>query len=101
MWKISSLTCRDVIIRVQSANIELNRPIGTLAQRQDSLNRFNSILADWTRIMSSRQVNELIFHIDYFINNIPAFGGTPATHCVGVSGNCGLATGNELRFPDL
>ena len=79
----------------------LRRPIGTLAQRQDSLNRFNSILADWTRILPSRQVNELVFHIDYFINNIPAFGGTPATHCADVSGNCGLATGNEIRFPDL
>jgi hypothetical protein len=79
----------------------LRRPIGTLAQRQDSLNRFNSILANWTRILSSQQVNELVFHIDYFINNIPAFGGTPATNCVGVSGNCNLAMGNEIRFPDL
>jgi len=79
----------------------LRRPIGTLAQRQDSMNRFHSILANWTRILTASKVNELTFHIDYFINDIPAFGGTPATHCIGVSGNCGLAAGNEIRFPSL
>ncbi len=73
----------------------LRRPIGTSAQRQDSLNRFNSVLANWTRILSPRHVNSLIFHMDFFINQIPAFGGTPATN------PSGLASGNEVRFPSL
>lgn len=73
----------------------LRRPIGTLAQRQDSLNRYNSLLLDWTRVISPRQVNQLLFHADWFINQIPAFGGTPATF------PASLAPGNEVRFPDL
>lgn len=73
----------------------LRRPIGTQAQRQDSFNRFNSVLANWTRVLSPRQNNSLIFHVDTFINMIPAFGGTPATS------PAGLAPGNEVRFPSF
>ncbi len=73
----------------------LRRPIGTEAQGQDSFNRYNSVLVNWTRIFSSRQTNSVLFHVDTFINQIPAFDGTPATKPFG------LASGNEVRFPSF
>jgi len=77
-------------------NGSLRKPQGTAANRQSSLNRFHSPLVDWTRIISPRLVNSLIFHGDWFLNTIPAFSpDNPVTN------PAGLAAGNELRLPDL
>src|SRR5438309_1302268 len=77
-------------------NGSLRKPQGTAANRQSSLNRFNSPLVDWTRIISPRVVNSLIFHGDWFLNTIPAFSPDDP-----VTNPAGLAVGNEIRFPDL
>src|SRR5437667_3806419 len=77
-------------------NGSLRKPQGTAANRQSSLNRFNSPLVDWTPIISPRVVNSLIFHGDWFLNSIPAFSpDNPVTNPPG------LAAGNEIRFPSL
>ena len=74
----------------------LTQPAGSAANRQQSLNRYNSVLANWTRTLSSTQVNTLIYQKNYFINKIPAFSpNDPATN------PAGLAAGNEIRFPSL
>jgi Carboxypeptidase regulatory-like domain len=74
----------------------LVKPFGGAANRQQSLNRYNSFLVNWSRTLSSRQVNTFIYQKNYFINNIPFFSpNDPATN------PAGLALGNELRFPDL
>jgi hypothetical protein len=78
------------------ANGSLKQPIGSAANRQASFNRFNSPVVDWTRIISTRVVNSLIFHADYFLNSIPAYSpDNPITNPPG------LAAGNEIRFPSL
>ena len=66
---------------------------GAAANRQQSLNRYNSFLASWSRIFSPRQTNSLIFHANYFINSIPAFSPDDP-----VTNPAGLAAGNEIRF---
>jgi hypothetical protein len=77
-------------------NGSLRRPLGTAANRQSSFNRFNSPLVDWTRIISPRLLNILIFHGDWFLNSIPAFSpDNPVTT------PSGLAVGNEIRFPSV
>jgi hypothetical protein len=77
-------------------NGSLRKPQGTAANRQSSLNRFSSPLVDWTRIISPRVVNSLIFHGDWFLNSIPAFSPDDP-----VTDPAGLAPGNEVRFPSL
>ncbi len=78
------------------ASASLRRPIGTAAQGQISDNRFHSFVADWTRTIASNKVNNLLFHLDTFLNQIPEFAGaTPATF------PAGLAPGNEIRFPSF
>ncbi|MGH9508473.1 MAG: TonB-dependent receptor domain-containing protein [Terriglobales bacterium] len=78
------------------AAASLRRPIGTAAQGQISSNRFHSLVADWTRTISQNKVNNLLFHVDTFLNEIPAFAGaTPDTF------PAGLAPGNEVRFPSF
>jgi hypothetical protein len=78
------------------ANGSLARAFGSAANRQASFNRFNSPVANWTRIISPRVVNSLIFHADYFLNSIPAFSPNDP-----VTNPAGLAVGNEIRFPGL
>lgn len=66
------------------AQASLRKPIGTAAQRQSSSNRYQSFVLNWTRTISPRVVNELMFHSNAFLNEIPQF-----------------IDGHELRFPDL
>jgi Carboxypeptidase regulatory-like domain/TonB dependent receptor len=74
----------------------LVQPTGGAANRQQSLNRYNSVLANWSRSLSPHQVNTVIYQKNYFINNIPFFApNDPATNPPG------LAPGTEIRFPDL
>jgi hypothetical protein len=78
------------------SNGSLRSPQGSAANRQSSKNRFNSVVGDWTKIFSPTRVNDLIFHYDAFLNEIPAFtNNNPLTN------PSGLAAGNELRFPSL
>jgi hypothetical protein len=74
----------------------LTRPFGSAANRQQSLNRYNSLLANWSRTISSNKVNTFVYQKNYFINFIPFFSpNDPLTNPPG------LAAGNEVRFPDL
>jgi len=74
----------------------LIRPLGGAANRQQSLNRYNSFLASWSKSFSPTQTNSLSYQKNYFINHIPAFSpDAPDTN------PAGLAATNELRFPDL
>jgi hypothetical protein len=74
----------------------LIRPSGGAANRQQSLNRYNSFLASWSKNLSPTQVNTVSYQKNYFINHIPAFSpNDPATN------PAGLAATNELRFPSL
>jgi carboxypeptidase family protein/TonB-dependent receptor-like protein len=74
----------------------LTQPLGAAANRQQSLNRYNSFLASWSRTFSSTQVNTLIYQKNYFINKIPAFSPNDP-----VTNPAGLAAGNEIRFPSV
>jgi Carboxypeptidase regulatory-like domain/TonB dependent receptor len=72
------------------------RPLGGAANRQQSLNRYNSFLANWSKNFSDHQINSLSYQKNYFINHIPAFSPNDPLTNPG-----GLALGNELRFPSL
>ena len=74
----------------------LIRPLGGAANRQQSLNRYNSFLATWYKTFSSTQTNNLSYQKNYFINHIPAFSPNDP-----ITNPGGLAVTNELRFPDL
>jgi hypothetical protein len=70
-------------------------PSFSSAERQNSLNRFNSVIAGVTSVLSSSRVNDFSFHYDNFYNDIPPFGqDLPTT-------NPPLSLTNELIFPDL
>ncbi len=72
-----------------------NTPAFTAAERQNSLNRFNSVVAGLTSVLSPTRVNDLIFHYDNFYNDIPPFPqDVPTT-------NPQLNLTNELIFPDI
>jgi hypothetical protein len=70
-------------------------PLSTAAERQDSLNRFHSLVLGWTSTLSPTQVNSLIFHFDTFLNTIPPFAQDAPT----TFPDLGLST--ELVFPGL
>jgi hypothetical protein len=71
-------------------------PLSTATERQNSLNRFNSLVGGWTKTFSSRTVNNVTFHFDTFLNFIPEFpDSSPTTY------PSGLAPTNELIFPDI
>jgi hypothetical protein len=71
-------------------------PLSTATERQNSLNRFNSLVAGWTKTFSSTQVNNVIFHFDTFLNLIPEFPNSSPT-----TNPAGLTPTNELIFPDI
>ena len=65
-------------------------------ERQNSLNRFHTMVAGWTKTISSNQVNDLRFGFNTFLNHIPEFPNSAPT-----TDPAGLAPTNELIFPDL
>jgi Carboxypeptidase regulatory-like domain/TonB dependent receptor len=71
-------------------------PAFTAAERQNSLNRFHSIVAGFNSVLSPTKVNDLSFHYDNFYNNIPPFGDDAAT-----TDPASLGLTNELIFPSL
>jgi hypothetical protein len=70
-------------------------PASTAAERQNSLNRFHSLVAEWTSTISPAKVNAVMFHFDTFLNNIPPFAQDAPT----TNPDLGLST--ELVFPGL
>jgi hypothetical protein len=77
------------------ASASSETPLSTAAERQNSLNRFNSIEAAWTSAMSPSKANEFSYHYDNFYNDIPPYpGAVPLT-------DPSLIIGSELIFPDL
>ncbi len=77
------------------ASASSSTPQSTAAERQDSLNRFNSAVATWTRILGANRVNDLSVHFDDFYNVVPKFGQDASNT------NPNLNLTNELIFPDL
>ncbi len=70
-------------------------PAFTASERQNSLNRFNSLLSTFTTVLGPTRVNALTFHYDNFYNFIPPYPqDLPVT-------NPALNLTNELIFPDL
>jgi hypothetical protein len=70
-------------------------PAFTAAERQNALNRFNSVEAALTTLLSPTRVNTFSFHFDQFYNNIPPFPEDAPT----TDPNLDLT--NELIFPDI
>jgi hypothetical protein len=76
---------------------------GSAANRQKSLNRFNSFVANWTHTIGNTKVNSLIFHYDAFLNSIPAFSPNAPTFDTSAPG-LGVnpqGTAAEIVFPSL
>jgi hypothetical protein len=71
-------------------------PLSTAAERQNSLNRFNSVVGGWTTLIGSTRTNNLAFHYDNFYNDIPPFPQNAPT-----TDPSSLGLTNELIFPDL
>jgi hypothetical protein len=71
-------------------------PAFTAAERQNSLNRFNSAVADFNSVLSTNKVNDLSFHYDNFYNDIPPYPNDKPT-----TDPSSLGLTNELIFPDL
>ncbi len=70
-------------------------PAFSAAERQNSLNRFHSIEAGLTTVLSPTRVNNLAFHYDNFYNDIPSFP------TAGAVTDPPLSLTNELIFPSL
>ena len=65
------------------------------AERQNSLNRFNSLVGALNTVLTNTRVNNLSYHFDNFYNDIPPYPqNLPTT-------NPQLGLTNELIFPDL
>ncbi len=70
-------------------------PAFSAAERQNSLNRFNSVVVALNSVLSNSRVNNLSYHFDKFYNDIPPFPQDAPTT------NPQLNLTNELIFPDL
>lgn len=70
-------------------------PAFSAAERQNSLNRFNSIVVGVNTVLSTSRVNNLSYHFDNFYNDIPPFPQDAPTT------DPALNLTNELIFPDL
>jgi hypothetical protein len=77
------------------ASASSSTPLSTAAERQNSLNRFNSTEAAWTSVLSPRSTNQLSYHFDNFYNNIPPYPQDTSLT------NPALSLTSELIFPDL
>jgi len=77
------------------ASASSETPQSTAAERQNSLNRFNSVEAGWTSVFSPSKTNELSYHYDNFYNDIPPYPGAATLT------DPPLGLTNELIFPDL
>ena len=71
-------------------------PAFTSAERQNSLNRFNSVVANVNSVLSATKVNDLSFHFDNFYNDIPPYPDDKPT-----TDPASLDLTNELIFPDV
>ena len=71
-------------------------PAFSAAERQNSLNRFNSAVANFNSVLSPTKVNDLSFHFDNFYNDIPPYPKDEPT-----TDPASLNLTNELIFPDL
>jgi len=71
-------------------------PSFSSAERQNSLNRFNSVVANVNSVLSPTKVNDLSFHFDNFYNDIPPYPTDKPT-----TNPASLGLTNELIFPDL
>jgi hypothetical protein len=80
---------------VNLASPAQSSPASTAAERQNSLNRFNSVVASLTTTVSPTQVNNFSFHFDQFFNNIPKYPNDAPTT------DPDLNLTNELLFPGL
>jgi hypothetical protein len=77
------------------ASASTSTPQSTAAERQNSLNRFHSVVGSWTTILGPNRANEFAIHFDNFYNSVPTFPQDesltdPQLHLT-----------NELIFPDL
>jgi hypothetical protein len=79
-----------------AASAASETPSLSATERQNSLNRFNTMVAGWTKTISPTQVNSLLFSFNTFLNNIPEFPSSSPT-----TDPAGLAPTNELIFPDI
>ncbi len=77
------------------ASPSMSTPAFTAAERQNSLNRFSSLVAGITTVISSSLVNDASFHYDNFYNDIPPYPQNKAIT------DPSLNLTNELIFPDL
>ena len=77
------------------ASAAQSTPFSTAAERQNALNRFNSAVATWTRVINTRMTNDISVHYDDFYNDLPPFPQNASTT------NPQLHLTNELLFPDL
>ena len=82
-------------IETALASAASSTPQSTAAERQNSLNRFNSAVGTWTRIFGSNRTNDVAIHFDNFYNTVPKFPQDAS------STNPQLNLTNELIFPDL
>ena len=71
-------------------------PSFSAAERQNSLNRFNSVIANFNSVLSPTKVNDFYFHFDNFYNDIPPYPNDKPT-----TDPASLDLTNELIFPDL
>jgi hypothetical protein len=77
------------------ASPSMSTPAFTAAERQNSLNRFNSLIAGITTVLTSSLVNDASFHYDNFYNDIPPYPKDLAIT------DPALNLTNELIFPDV
>ena len=82
-------------VETAQASASSSTPQSTAAERQNSLNRFNSAVGTWTKVIGANKVNDVSFHFDNFYNSVPKFPQDASLT------NPQLNLTNELIFPDL